>query len=97
VPEEPPAGPDVAEVVFRPPGGSGKKLSRRFMKTDSIKVLYDYIRTLDVADVGFDDRNANFQLIQPMPRKVFEESDTVTLQQAGLFPRAIVQIKEITE
>lgn len=83
--------------MFRPPGGSGKKISRRFMKTDSLKVLYDYVRTLDPADVGFDDRHAPFQLIQPMPRKVFEESVEVTLQQAGLFPRAIVQIKEITE
>lgn len=63
LPDEPPAGPDVAEVVFRAPGGSGKKISRRFMKTDTVKVLYDYIRTLDNTDIGFDDRHAKFQLI----------------------------------
>ena len=53
----------MSEVVFRAPSGSGKKISRRFLKTDSVKVLYDYVRTLEPADVGFDDKNAAFQLI----------------------------------
>jgi hypothetical protein len=32
-----------------------------------------------------------------MPRKVYEESESVTLQDAGLFPRAMVQIKELQD
>ena len=62
LPDEPQAGPDVAEVVFRASGGSGKKMSRRFLKNECTKVLYDYVRTLDAADIGFDDKNATFQL-----------------------------------
>lgn len=62
LPDEPEAGPDVAEIVFRAPCGSGKKISRRFLKTDSTKVLFDYVRTLDATEIGFDDRNAAFQL-----------------------------------
>jgi hypothetical protein len=48
--------------VFRASGGSGKKMSRRFLKNECTKVLYDYVRTLDAADIGFDDKNATFQL-----------------------------------
>lgn len=59
IPEEPPAGPDVAEIVFRSSAG-GKKISRRFQKTDSVKLLYDYIRTLDPAEVGFEDKHCTF-------------------------------------
>jgi hypothetical protein len=60
LPEEPEAGPDVAEIVFRAPGGSGAKISRRFLKTESVKVLYDFVRTLE--DIGFDDSTNNFEL-----------------------------------
>ena len=80
MPDEPAAGdPDVAEVVFRPPG-SGKRVTRRFLKTDSVKLLYDYVRTLDDETVTFDNPNAKFNLMQAMPRKVFEESAETTLE-----------------
>ena len=46
LPDEPEAGPDVAEIVIRA-GGTGKKFSRRFLKTESVKTLYDFVRTLD--------------------------------------------------
>jgi hypothetical protein len=63
IPEEPAAGgEDVAEVVFRAPG-SGKRLSRRFVKSTSVKTLYDYVRTLDPSeDLGFDDASSKFEL-----------------------------------
>jgi len=60
LPDEPEAGPDVAEIVFRAPGGSGAKISRRFFKTESVKVLYDFVRTLE--DIGFDDSSSKFEL-----------------------------------
>lgn len=97
LPEEPEAGaPDVAEVVFRPPG-SGKRVTRRFLKTDSVKLLYDFVRTLDEEAIAFDNPQAKFNLMQAMPRKVFEESEAVTLEQASIYPRALIQIQEIEE
>jgi hypothetical protein len=32
-----------------------------------------------------------------MPRKVFVDSEETTLQKAGLFPRAIITIKELVD
>ena len=58
MPEEPAAGePDVAEVVFRAQG-TGKRFNRRFMKSDTVAMLYNYVRTLTDDDLGFDDANS---------------------------------------
>lgn len=63
MPEEPAAGqPDVAEVVFRAQG-TGKRFSRRFLKTDAVSMLYNYVRTLADEDLGFDDANSQFKII----------------------------------
>ena len=92
LPKEPEDGsPDIANIMFRS-SGSGKKFSRRFLKTDTVKLLYDYVRTIEEDDLGFDEPNSEFQLMQPMPRKVFEEDETKSIEAAGLFPRALLQI-----
>ena len=58
MPAEPEAGgPDVAEVVLRAQG-SGKRFTRRFLKTEKIGILYNYVRTLANEDLGFEDPNA---------------------------------------
>ena len=36
-------------------------------------MLYKYVRTLADEDLGFDDANSWFKLIQPFPKKVFDE------------------------
>lgn len=73
MPEEPVAGgADIAEVVLRAQG-SGKRFTRRFLKTDKVSILYMYVRTLAEEDLGFDDSNAQFQICQPFPRKTFTE------------------------
>lgn len=41
-----------------------------------------------------DEGDPDFELLQPMPKKVFEKSSK-TLQEAGLHPKAILQVKEI--
>ena len=75
LPEEPPAGgPDVTEIVLRAQG-SGKRFTRRFLKSETIGTVYNYVRTLAGEDLGFDDPNSQFQICQPFPRKTFEESD----------------------
>ena len=96
MPEEPAAGtPDVAEVCFRAQG-TGKRINRRFLKTDTVAMLYNFVRTLSDEDLGFDDANSQFQIIQPFPKKVFEDHSEETLEGLGVFPRALLQIQEIT-
>ena len=46
----------MAEVVFRAQG-TGKRFTRRFLKTDTAQMLYNYVRTLPDEDLGFDDAN----------------------------------------
>ena len=65
LPDEPEEGSaDVADIAFRS-SGNGKKFSRRFLKTDTVKLLYTYVRTLDVDEngLGFDDPSNEFQLM----------------------------------
>jgi len=58
MPQEPEAGsPDVSEVVFRAQG-TGKRFNRRFQKTDTVAMLYNYVRTLADEELGFDDANS---------------------------------------
>ena len=46
LPDEPAAGtPDTAQIAFRAVA-TGKRITRRFLKTDSMKLLYDYVRTI---------------------------------------------------
>ena len=60
MPPEPAQGdPDVAEVVFRAQG-TGKRFNRRFIKTDKVEMLYNFVRTLADEDLGFDDANNQF-------------------------------------
>jgi hypothetical protein len=61
LPVEPASGPEVAEIAFR--ASSGKKISRRFLKTDSVKLLYDFVRTLEAGELGFEQVQAKFELI----------------------------------
>ena len=51
---------------------------------------------MHVSEIEFEDDEGDpdFELLQPMPKKVFEKSSK-TLQEAGLHPKAILQVKEI--
>ena len=58
MPQEPDqGGADVAEVIFRAQG-TGKRFNRRFLKTDKVVMLYNFVRTLADEDLGFDDENS---------------------------------------
>lgn len=47
MPEEPAAdNPDAAQVVFRMPE-SGQRIQRRFLGSDKVELLYQYVGTLD--------------------------------------------------
>lgn len=63
MPEEPAeGGPDITEIVFRAQG-SGKRFNRRFLKSDTVEMLYNYVRVLagdENEDLGFDNPNSQF-------------------------------------
>ena len=72
---------------------SGVRLTRRFLNSDSVQIVYDFISS--VGDLGFDEPDAEFSIIQPMPRKVFDQKQE-SLAEAGLYPRPpVLQVKEL--
>ena len=83
--------PDCCTICFRYPDGEKTKI-RRFMKTDTIKELYEYIKSLG-NEIYTEDGNGIFSLYQPFPPKKYENMEN-TLENEGLFPNAVIQIKE---
>lgn len=83
--------PDCCTICFRYPDGEKTKI-RRFLKNDTIKELYDYIKSLG-NEIYTEEGNGVFSLNQPFPPKKFENMEN-TLENEGLFPNAVIQIKE---
>jgi len=78
----------VTEIKFREPS-SGKTFTRRFLKSETIQILYDFVQS-KLDEVEFEDEeNMEFELVQTMPMKVFNDSDK-TLDEEGLYPRAML-------
>lgn len=94
LPEEPEDGPDSSTIQFRLP--NSQSIQRRFMRTDKIKLMYDYVRSLGVKNgCG---SGSNFEILQTFPLKVFDSSShEKTLDEVGLFPRAKLHVKEDDE
>ena len=63
-----------------------------------VVVIQDVYNFLHVSEIEFEDDEGDpdFELLQPMPKKVFAKSE-MTLEEAGLHPKAILQVKEIWE
>ena len=83
--------PDCCTICFRYPDGD-KIRNRRFLKTDKIKILYEYIQSLGT-EIYTEDGNGAFSLYQPFPPKKYENMEN-TLEKEGLFPNGVIQIKE---
>jgi len=83
--------PDCCTICFRYPDGY-KRRDRRFLKTDKIKILYEYITSLG-NEIYTEDGNGVFSLYQPFPPKKYDNMES-TLENEGLFPNAVIQIKE---
>lgn len=83
--------PDCCTICFRYPDGD-KRRDRRFLKTDKIKILYEYITSLG-NEIYTEDGNGVFSLYQPFPPKKYDNMES-TLENEGLFPNAVIQIKE---
>ena len=91
-PEPSDDNPDKCIIVFRLPDGE-KNIQRKFLKTDKIAVLYDYIRSLG-KEIYSEEGYHNFSIIQTFPFKNFENKLNNTLEEEGLFPNSMLQIKE---
>ena len=90
--DEPEEGnPEATTICFRYPDGEKRK-DRRFLKTHTIQNLYDYITSLG-NEIYSEEGNNGFSLFQPFPPKKYSNM-TNTLEQEGLFPNAVIQIRE---
>ena len=101
LPEEPAQDdPDSTNIVFRMPH-SGERLQRRFLKTDKIQILYDFIDDLQNKDKckfdGVDCYTDQYHLFQIRPKVVYEDKQQ-TLEEASLWPRGpVLQIQHLEE
>ncbi len=73
---------EIVQITFRIP--SGQRVSRRFLASDTMKTLFNYIRTLE--NLGFENSLASFEVFTLLPKKIFEESD-LTLKEVGIYPK----------
>ena len=83
--------PNVTTICFRYPDGEKRK-DRRFLKSHTIQNLYDYVTSLG-KEIYTEEDNNSFSLYQPFPPKKYVEMDN-TLEKEGLFPNAVIQIRE---
>ena len=89
--EPEPDDPNATIICFRYPDGEKRK-DRRFLKTHTIQNLYDYVTSLG-REIYTEEENNSFSLFQPFPPKKYDEMQN-TLEKEGLFPNAIIQIRE---
>ena len=91
-PEPEDDNPDKCIILFRFPDGE-KSAQRKFLKQDKINDLYDYIKSLG-RDIFTENDHHHFSLLQTFPFKLFDDKKDNTLEQEGLFPNSVLQIKE---
>ena len=85
--------PDKCIISFRFPDGE-KSVQRKFLKQDKIKNLYEFVKSLG-RDIFTEEEHHHFSLLQTFPYKLFDDIQDNTLEQEGLFPNSVLQIKEI--
>ena len=94
LPEEPSDDdPNKCIIMFRFPDGE-KTVQRKFLKTDKISLLYTYVKSLG-REIYSDQNENNFSLVQPFPFKNFNDSQENTLENEGMFPNAVLQIRVV--
>ena len=92
-PEPDANNPDVCHIKFRLPDGEKMK-ERRFLKTDKISILYDYVKSIG-REIFMEPDATDFDILYVgFPPKNFENSKNNTLEKEGLYPNSILQISE---
>ena len=91
-PEPEDSNPDKCIILFRFPDGE-KTVQRKFLKTDKILMLYEFIKSLG-REIFMEEDNHHFSLLQTFPYKLFDDIQEHILEEEGLFPNSVLQIKE---
>ena len=92
LPEEPSDdNPDKCVILLRFPDGE-KVVERKFLKTEKVSLLYLYVSSFG-SQIYNEKEEKGFSLIQTFPFKNFDQVQENTLEQEGLFPNAMLQIK----
>ena len=93
VPEPDDNNPDTCHIKFRLPDGE-KIVERKFLKTDKISALYDYVKSVG-REIFMEPDAIDFNIISiGFPPKNLENLKNSTLEKEGLYPNSILQIEE---
>ena len=85
--------PNVCHILFKSPNGE-KIIERRFLKTDKIRNLYDYVKSVG-REIFTEPDSHDFDILSSdFPPKNLEGKKNNTLEEEGLFPNSILQIRE---
>ena len=85
--------PDVCFIKFRLPDGE-KILERKFLKTDKISILYDYVKS-NGREIFMEPDATDFDILcSGFPPQNLENKKNSTLEKEGLYPNSILQIRE---
>ena len=83
---------DACCIKFKYPSGDKEK-ERRFLKTEKVDILYSYIKSIG-REIFFEQDATDFDLMSGFPPKNLENSKNKTLEEEGLYPNSVIQIKE---
>jgi hypothetical protein len=91
MPAEPPASPECTAIRVNLP--TGGRLQRRFLRTDTVQFLRDFIDIeLDAKAVPIE----RYNLVNSYPRRTFTAEDgQVVLAEAGLVPSAALMLQNL--
>ena len=92
-PEPEENNPDTCHIKFRLPEGE-KIMERKFLKTDKISVLYDYVKSIGREIFMEPDANDFNIIVMGFPPKNLENLKNNSLEEEGLHPNSILQIEE---
>jgi len=95
LPKEPDENdPNACFIKFRLPDGE-KIIERRFLKTDKIATLYDYVKSIG-REIFMEQDSHDFDLFGGgFPPKNLGDKKNNTLEEEEMFPNFILQIREI--
>ena len=84
---------DACKIVLRYPDGN-KAMERRFLKNEKIAVLYLFVKSKG-REIFSEEESNDFDLIFGLPPKNLKNSKDKSLEEEGMFPNAIINIKEM--
>ena len=84
--------PNACHIIFRYPEGS-KTNERRFFKNEKVEILFYYVKSLGT-EIYSENDYKDFDLVYGFPPKIIENTKERTLEEEGLCPRCIIQIRE---